>query len=410
MERRARAAVAVLFLTNGALFANIAPRFPEVKAALGMETTVYGLAVAAFPTGAVVAGPASAVLIRRFGSAPLAVVGTVVTGLGVLAAALAPATVVFAAALFLAGAADAVTDVAQNAHALRVQRRYGRTIINSFHAVWSIGAALGGSMAAGALALGLSRGTHLAATAVLFTLVAAVARRFCLPGRDDDGPDARREVGPGDARSSPPGRPRVLLVLAALSLIAIGGTVVEDAGSSWAALYLSTDLHAGSALAASGYVALVGAQSVGRMAGDRLVDRFGQRAVARTGGLVVAVGMGLALAVPTVPGAVLGFAAAGLGVATVVPAAMEGADRLPGLRAGTGLMVVSWLLRLGFLCSPPLVGLLADTVGLRAGLLLVPAVGLLVAVLSGVLRPRRRPDAAAGAAAAPAVPLGDGRG
>ena len=177
--------------------------------------------------------------------------------------------------------------------------------------------------------------------------------------------------------------------MAALGLIAIGGTVVEDAGNSWATLYLGT-LGAAPALAALGFIALVGAQFVGRMVGDRLVDRFGQRAVARAGGLIAAIGMGLALAFPTVPGTLVGFAAAGFGVATLVPAAMHAADELPGLRHGTGLMVVSWLMRLGFLLSPPLVGLIADQAGLRVGLLSIPVAGLLVALLAGVLEGRRR--------------------
>ncbi|MGO2311910.1 MAG: MFS transporter [Brachybacterium tyrofermentans] len=172
-------------------------------------------------------------------------------------------------------------------------------------------------------------------------------------------------------------------------MIAIGGTLVEDAGNSWATLYLARDLGAPAAIAATGYIALVGAQFVGRLAGDSLVDRFGQRTVARAGGLTIAVGMAIALAFPSVPGTIIGFALAGLGSATLVPAAMQEADDLPGLRHGTGLTVVSWLMRLGFLASPPLVGLVADAAGLRYGLLVVPVAGVLVIVLSGVLSGRR---------------------
>ncbi|MFJ5262446.1 MFS transporter [Streptomyces sp. NPDC088387] len=391
-DRRARAAVAVLFLTNGALFANILPRFPQIKADLDIGNAAYGLAVAAFPTGAIVAGLAAGVFVRRFGSARVAVAGTLLTALGILAAGVARSVLVFAAALFLAGAMDAITDVGQNAHGLRVQRRYGRSIINSFHAIWSIGAVLGGSMAAGAIALDLSRGQHLAVSGVIFTVAACVALRFCLPGPEVE-PAAESDAGKGEraaeAGASTAGRRRTY-VLAALVLIAMAGALVEDAGSSWAALYLSDSLHATAVLAASGYIALVGAQFVGRLVGDRLVDRFGQRAVARVGGLVAAAGMGLALAVPTVPGTILGFAAAGLGVATLVPAAMHEADELPGLRPGTGLTIVSWLMRLGFLLSPPAVGLVADAAGLRLGLLVVPFAGVIVIALAGVLQTRRR--------------------
>ncbi|MEU0850181.1 MFS transporter [Streptomyces flaveolus] len=387
-ERRARAAVAALFFTNGALFANLLPRYPQIKADLGIGNTAYGLAVAAFPAGAIGAGLAAGVVIRRLGSARAAVAGTLLTGAGVLAAGLADSVVMLAAALFLAGAMDAVTDVAQNAHGLRVQRRYGRSIINSLHAVWSVGAVTGGCMAAGAVALGLSLGQHLAISAALFAAVACAALRYCLPG-----PDTAPDTVPGDrAPGRGPGRTsrRTVRVLAALVLIATAGTLVEDAGNSWAALYLSGSLHASVALAASGYIALVGAQFIGRLIGDRLVDRFGQRTVARTGGLVAALGMGLALAVPTVPGTVLGFAAAGFGVATLVPAAMHEADELPGLAPGSGLTVVSWLMRLGFLLSPPVVGLVADAAGLRAGLLVVPLAGVVVLLTAHVLRPRQR--------------------
>lgn len=383
--RRARAAVSALFLTNGALFANLVPRYPGIKADLALSNAAYGLAIIAFPTGAILAGLAAATLVRRFGSARLAVAGTVLTAVGVLVAGLAPSLPAFVAAMFLAGSMDSITDVAQNSHGLRVQRLYGRSIINGFHAIWSMGAVLGGAMAAGALALDLSRGVHLGVSALLFTAVALTALRFSLPG-----PDPSRAEDPavaGTGAVSRTGR-HLALTVAALVVIAVSGTLVEDAGATWAAVYLGGELGAPGTVAAAGLVALVGAQFVGRVVGDRMVDRFGQRAVARTGGAITAIGMGAALLWPSVPGTIAGFAAAGFGVATLVPAAMHAADELPGLRAGTGVTVVSWLMRLGFLVSPPVVGFVADTVSLRAGLAVVPLAGLLTLALASVLAGR----------------------
>lgn len=394
--RRARLAVGALFLTNGALLANLLPRYPEVKAQLGMENSVYGLALAAFPAGAILAGLAAGALIRRIGSAALATLGTVLTATGLLAAAWAPGALWFALALLAAGAFDALTDVAQNAHGLRVQRHLGRSVINSFHALWSLGAVIGGAMAAAAIALEMPLRTHLLLSGVLFSVVALLARRAALPGRDVDDV-AAPAVAPMDPVSADAPAPhlvprggRTAAVLGALVLIAIAGTLVEDAGNSWATLYLDRDLGAASTIAATGFVALVGAQFVGRLLADPLVDRLGQRAVARGGGALIALGMGLALALPSVPGTIAGFALAGLGSASLVPSAMAQADVLPGLRPGTGLTVVSWLMRLGFLASPPLVGLVADAFGLRVGLLSVPLAGLAVVLLAGVLAARRR--------------------
>jgi MFS family permease len=387
--RRARIAVSALFLTNGAIFANLLPRYPAIKESLGLTNTEFGAAVASFPLGALVAGLAAAALIRRFRSSRVAVFGTILTSVGVLFAGLAPAWLLLAAALFAAGAMDAITDVAQNSHGLRVQRAYRRSILNSFHAVWSIGAVIGGLMGGAAAGLGVPLGVHLGASAVIFCTVSLICYRLMLPGAEPAEALTPHLSEPTRARSVNRARMGIYAVLVALICIAAGGAVVEDAGSSWSAIYLSGSLAAGASVAALGFVALVGAQFVGRMLGDRLVDRFGQRAVARAGATIVVVGMGAALAFPSIIGTIAGFAAVGLGVATLVPAAMGAADALPGLRRGTGLTLVSWLMRLGFLAAPPIVGLIADATSLRVALLIVPLVGLAVVALAGVLGKRQ---------------------
>jgi MFS family permease len=377
--QRARLAVAALFLTNGAIFANLVPHYPQIKSDLQLSNAAYGAAVAAFSAGALVAGLTAGLLIRRYRSARVAVVATIGLAVLVVVAAITGSAVVLTAALFLAGACDAITDVAQNAHGLRVQRTYGRSIINSFHAVWAVGAILGGLTGAAVIALGMPRGAHLGVIALLVCATVLVADRFLLTGPDhDDHPAA-------GARATTRPRRTVYLTLAALVVIAIAGATVEDSGSSWATLYLRDTLHAPPAIATFGYIAVVGFMFVGRLFGDRLVDRFGQRAVVRVGGLITAAGMGAALAYPSVLGTVGGFAAAGLGVATLIPAAMHGADQLPGLRPGTGLTVVTWLMRVGFFGAPLLVGFVADAAGLRVGLLVVPVAGLLVMALAGAL-------------------------
>ena len=385
-DRRARIATAALFLTNGAIFANLLPRYPEIKADLHLSNAVYGAAIASFSGGALVAGLAAAALIRRFLSSRVAVVGTIGIAVFVVAAGLSPSPLVLAATLFVAGAWDALTDVAQNAHALRVQRNYGRSIINSFHAVWAVGAILGGLMGAGAIALHIPRSTHLAISAAVFSAVAVIAYPYLLGGPDHDDHRSARSGGWGGAGIA------VYATLVALVVIAIAGATIEDAGSSWATLYLRDSLYAPGAIAVFGYVALVGFMFIGRLFGDRLVDRFGERAVVRTGGFVAAAGMGAALAFPSVPGTIAGFAAAGLGVATLIPAAMHGADQLPGMRPGTGLTVVTWLMRVGFFGAPLLVGVVADATSLRVGLLSVPVAGAVVMVLAGALSGRRLPS------------------
>ncbi|CRZ14094.1 integral membrane protein [Mycolicibacterium neworleansense] len=194
--RRARIAVGALFLTNGAIFANLLPRYPEIKTDLHLSNAMYGAAVASFSGGALVAGLTAATLIRRFRSARVAVIGTVALASFVIVAGVAGTPLLLAAALFLAGSCDAVVDVAQNAHGLRLQRALGRSIINSLHAVWAAGAILGGLTGAAAIALGIPRGLHLSVVGVALSVVALGAYRYLLPGPDhDDHPAARAAAG-----------------------------------------------------------------------------------------------------------------------------------------------------------------------------------------------------------------------
>ena len=394
--RRARVAVAILFFTNGALFANLIPRYPAIKDDLGLSNAEFGFAVAAFPLGALIAGLAAGMLIRRFRSSRVAVAGTVLTAVGLLLAGIAPSWAALAAGIFLAGAMDSITDVAQNSHGLRVQRLYQRSILNSFHAVWSIGAVTGGLLGAAAAQLDIPRGTHLSVSAVTFSLFALVAYKSFLPGAEPAEPVDPPHADPDHTTAAPTrsvARLGKWLVLGALVVIAASGALVEDAGATWSAIFLTDTLGASALLAGFGFIALQGMQFIGRMLGDRFVDRFGQRAVARTGGAIVFLGMGTALAFPSLVGIIVGFGLAGFGVATLIPAAMHAADELPGFRAGTGLTIVSWLLRLGFLVAPPAVGAIADLAGLRYGLLIVPLAGLLVLVFAQVLATRVRPGA-----------------
>lgn len=401
--RRARFATAMLFLVNGALYASLVPHFPHIKAELGLGNALYGVAVAAFPCGALLVGPSAAALMRRFGSATVAVGATALLGVAVAAAAVGGTAVTLTAAFFVCGAADAVTDVAQNDQGLRVQRGYGRSVINTFHALWSAGCVCAGALASVFIAWQVPRVVHVG-TAVVVLVGAGLAVRPLLLARDDAG-DASPGTVPGHpADAARPGATRgvaarsVLMVLA-LAGLGLSGMLVEDAGSTWGGVYLQGTLGAPGAWAGGAFVAMVAAQFVGRLLADRLVDRFGRRAVVLAGGVATALGTGIMLAAPSVPVTLLGFAVAGAGCAPVVPAAMQRADELPGLKASTGLTVASLLMRAGGLVSPPLVGLVADTAGLRAGLLVLPLAGCATALLAFTL-PRRHAPAAPGPAPA----------
>lgn len=397
--RRARVAVAVLFLVNGLTLANVVPWFPLIKSDLALTNTTFGLGLAVGPLGGLLCGITAGPLAARFGSGRTATRGALLGLLGLPAIALAPVWVGFAGAMLLLGSADAVTDAAMNAHALRVQRRYRRSIINSFHALWSAGAVAGGLMGAGAVALGVPRPVHLGTVAVVLAVAVVVARRWQL-----DGPEHAEQVADGAAAATdddtaapaPPDggqgirqalrtAPWLLLGFAGLPTMA---GAVEDAAASWSAIHLRETLDATPFIAGLGFVAAQMLMVVGRVTGDRLVDRFGAARVARSGSLLAAFGM-LAVAAGPVPAVVIGgFALAGLGVSTLFPLGLAAAGNIPGIRSADGVAIASWVARLSFLAVPPVVGVVADAVSLRWGLALVLLCALVAAALSGLLTDR----------------------
>lgn len=413
--RRARAAVFALFMTNGALFAAAVPRFPEIKDIFALSEPVYGLTVALFPLGAITAGPLAGRIIRSFSSARTAAVGTVGVGImmsmvGIFSALNVNAAnsvlswvtyLLFAGSFFLGGACDAITDVGQNAHGLRVQKHYGRPIINSFHAGWSIGAMCGALLGSLAVGFALPLPLHLIASSLCFVALGLAVQPFLLRGRDAD-----REAGTGQEEYQDKDRGEateqsqeqsfshaatialpVGLVLASLTLLSIAGMLIEDASSTWSALYLRDFLGESGAAVGSAFVVMLAAQAIGRFLADGVIARIGARATLQAGGLLIVIGMGIALLWPSLPTTLVGMAAAGVGCAASVPIAMNAADDLPGLPVGTGLTVVTWLGRLAFLCAPPIVGLIVAATSLTSAMIVLPIAGLLIALTALVLRP-----------------------
>jgi MFS family permease len=390
---RATAGVGIAFASNGAILASLLPWYPVLAERLDLGAAHFGLVVACFAVGAIASSALPAPLVARFGPVPVAVVGTALLAGAVASAAWAASGGMLAVALLLAGFLDAIVDVAQNVAGIRVQEAAGRSILSSMHALWSLGGVAGGGASTLAAASGVDVRLHLALAGVAgVALVAGGGRLIGRAARASVTASASAATTP-DPRADDRRRGRLRRVLAVslpLVAVAVCGTMVEDVANNWAALSAVRIGGLPADVAGLAFVAVIGSQCAGRFSGDALIRRSGRAAVARWGGVLIAVGGVLVVTTwPSVVTLLVGLALAGYGSATLVPSAMSAAAEIPGVSAGAGVTLVSWLMRLGFLVTSPVIGGLADAVDLRFGLGLVVVVGAAAALLAGALGARR---------------------
>lgn len=372
--------VGLLFATNGAALASVLPWYPTLKAQWGLGDFAFGLMVAAVALGSLVSTVLPSLAVNRFGPRPVVFWGTVVLALLIAAVGWAPSAVMLAGLLAAVGLLDAVIDVSQNVAGVRVEAASGRSILSSMHACWSLGAVAGGIGGTLAASSGLDLRVHLALVAA--AIIATVAVGVWLTGPVPRGEPSASRAGV-DKRV---GVGRLMWLTLPVALVATSGTMIEDIANNWAGL-ASVEL-VGVELGQAGvaFTVVLAAQTIGRFTGDRLIDAFGRVAVARTGGALIALGGGLVMAA-TSPGLLyLGFALAGFGCATLVPSAFAAAARLPGVSEGAGVTAVSWLMRVGFLATSPLLGGLSAATDLRWALGLIVVAGVVVTVLASALR------------------------
>ncbi len=369
--QRARLGTSLVFFICGIGHGTWAPRLAELKEQVGASDGELGLALLMIGFGALIAMPLTGFLVGRLGSRRVSIAMALAQGLVFPLQAFAWNWIVLGGAMMLYGLAISSLDVAMNVQATEIERRYGRPIMSSFHGVYSVGDMVGALLTGVAASILLGLASHFLLAALVMLLVGVGGCWVMIR-------DQKAEPGAGPSFALPRG------ILIAIGLIAFAGLVAEGSVGDWSAIYLVEYQNADTKTAAIALTVFALAMAIMRFAGDRLVHRFGPFFMLQASGLLAVIGLTIALLAPSSTIAILGYGISGLGVAVLFPVSLSIAPRFSGLSPGASVAAVATVGYGGFLVGPPVIGLVADQIGLPLALCIVLALAAMILPLAWV--------------------------
>lgn len=367
------------FAAFGTFWGGWAVLVPSVQTAVGASKGALGLALLCIGLGSL---PAM-LLVGRFIDRglrlllPLSFVGLALTA---LLPAFAGSVAALGAFLVLVGACSGVVDVSINAEVAALEAETGRRLMQLAHGLFSVGVIVG------AITGGLLRAAGAGRIGVLSVLaVVLLAAGFANRNRPQHMHTA----------AAPRPRRRIRLGLLALGAACAAAFMVESGIENWSALFLQRDLGAGDALSAAGPASYATAMATGRLTSQWVVGRLGDRLLLGGGALLSAAGLLVASGSQTVLGASAAFFLGGCGVSVAAPILFSAAGRGAEERdRASSVAMITTIGYMGFLIGPPLVGGIAQAVGLRASFVALAGIAVLLAAATPWLALPRSPVAA----------------
>ncbi|MER6534510.1 MFS transporter [Streptomyces sp. 900105755] len=373
--QRSQVAIAALFCALGFQYATWASRIPAIKADLGLTAAEVGVLLMAAGIGAVASFPLVPALMKRLGSARLALLSALCLTLLLLALALAPDYPVALLVMVADGVFVGCLNVAMNAQGTALETRYTRNTMARLHATFSAGSLLAALLASGMNATTSSVAAHFGVAAVVLVLLAALARPGLL---QDEAPAADKDTEGKKERRSRGGWSLPSRVTLWMCCAMAFGTVTEGAMNDWSALYLREVAKATAELAPMGIAVFSGMMVLARIFADGWRSRWGDGRVVLFGSALAAAGLAFALLTGGVAAALIGFACVGLGCAAVTPCVYVAAAK----QGSQALALVAAMGTTGLLAGPPLIGFVAGSSSLVWGLGVVAAAAVVVSLCS----------------------------
>jgi MFS family permease len=369
-ERREQLSTRVVFFIAGFTMAAWAPLVPFAKARAAIDDGMLGLVLLCLGVGSIVTMPLAGAFAARFGCRLVIAVSTVLLCLSLPMLATVSALPLLVASVLVFGAGVGALDVAINIQAIIVERVSGRPMMSGFHGQFSLGGIAGAAGVTALLGAGSSPFTATLCVSAAILVLLALASLHLLPH------GARRE---GPVFTVPHG---VVLFIGVLCFIAF---LTEGAVLDWSAVFLTSARGMEASYAGLGYAAFALTMTVGRITGDRIVQRHGRSNVIVFGGLCGALGFAFAALSPYWQSALIGYAMVGVGCSNVVPVLFTCVGRQTVMPEHVAVPAITTLGYAGILAGPALIGLVAHAASLSVAFLML-AIMLLGVAAAGRLR------------------------
>ena len=363
-------ATRIVFFVTGFGGAAWAALVPFTKARADISDGALGLLLLCLGIGSVVTMPAAGAFAAKFGCRRVIIVAALVIAATLPFLAILSALPLLVVTLMLFGAGIGALDVAMNIQAIIVERASGRSMMSGFHGLFSLGGIAGAGGMAALLSAGASPLVATACVSVGVVVALAASAAHLLPyGARKDGP----------AFALPHG---IVLFIGILCFVLF---LAEGAILDWSAVFLTSIRHMAPSYAGLGYAAFATTMTIGRLTGDRIVDRLGRRKVVLIGSLCAALGFVVATAVPSWQAALLGYALVGVGCANIVPVLFSAVGRQSVMPENVAVPAITTLGYAGILAGPAGIGFIAHLTDLPTAFLILAAMLLGVSLSSRML-------------------------
>ncbi|WP_412540420.1 MFS transporter [Longispora sp. K20-0274] len=383
-DRRARLAIAGAYFVQGLCFAALVTRVPAIQAKHHFTDEELSLVLLAVPVFAGIGSALSGWLAARFGSGALLRVAGPLVCATIAATGAAPNRPALYAVLVVFGLGVGAVDATMNMQGVAVQARYGRSILASLHAVWSVAGILG-ALASVAVAGRIPLAAHLGivgavGVALALTVGPGLLTRAEIRGAQSSAvPVAEGATGTaGTAQARVPWKPVLLIGIAMMFMY-----IADSSTSNWHGPYLLKELGSSEAVAPWAYFFYQGFQVLGRSGADRLGERFGSVRTVVVGALVGTLGLVLVVSAQSPWWGIAGFGVLGLGLCAIVPQSFTAAARLDPDNTGVAIARVNLFNYAGFVLGAPLVGLVGN---LRLGFVIPLVLVLGIIPFAGAFR------------------------